>query len=357
MDVHNTYMERAIRIAQKGQRNTSPNPLVGCILVKDNQIIGEGYHEVYGGPHAEELAIKNSFLPPVDSTAYITLEPCCIDSKTPPCTNLLIENGIREVFIEMIDPNPNISGKGIDQLNSAGIITHVGLCQDKAVEMNKGFIKWVTTGRPWVIGKVAQSIDGYMGLNCSSQIWLTGKETKRDTHQLRASVDAIMVGRQTASIDNPKLTVRNVKGENPIRVIVDTNRKLPLTLNVFRDGAAETIILCSQNNFLQSRTSFCKYLPVKEENNKLSTDHILLVLGQEGITNLLIEGGAELLNSFICDNLIDEIYLYTSPQKLKNAQLKNPLIIDERWEIQNKKQCGKDSLVTAIRKEKCLQES
>lgn len=352
-----SYMERAIQLARKGQGKTSPNPMVGCVLVKKDQIIGEGYHEIYGGTHAEEIALKNSFLTPEDSTAYLSLEPCCIDSKTPPCTKLLIENGIREVYIAILDPNPKISGRGVEELENAGIRVHVGLCKEDATEINKGFAKWITTGRPWVIGKAAQSLDGYMGVDSSSQTWITGKEAKKDSHSLRASVDAVMVGRQTALIDDPKLTVREVKGENPIRVIVDTNRKLPLTLNIFRDQVAETIVLCSQNNFSPSRTSFCKYIPVKEENGKLSTDHILLSLGQEGITSILIEGGSELLRSFGDDKLIDEIYVYTSPDNLENAQLRNPLILDESWDIKNEIKLGRDSLITAIKKEKCLQES
>ncbi len=357
MNIHLSYMERAIQLARQGLGKTSPNPLVGCVLVKEGQIIGEGYHEFYGGPHAEKIALDNSFLPPEGSTAYITLEPCSIAAKTPPCTKLLIENGIREVFVAMPDPNPKISNSGIKELEDHGITVHVGLCKDEAEEMNKGFNKWITSGRPWVIGKAAQSINGFMGIDQGSQVCITGAEVRKDSHRLRASVDAIMVGRQTALIDDPKLTVRDVNGKNPVRVIVDTNRKLPLTLNIFRDEAAETIVLCSQNNFSRSRTSFCTYIPVKEENDKLSADHILLTLGQEGITTVLIEGGSKLLSTFNEEKLIDEIYIYTSPDKMENAQLINPLRLDESWEIREEKTLGKDSLVTAIRKEKCLQES
>ena len=350
-------MERAIELAKLGSSNVSPNPMVGCVIVKDNTIIGEGYHEKFGGPHAEDIAIKNSFISPIDSTAYITLEPCCIESKTSSCTKLLYENGIKEVFISMIDPNPKISGNGIKELQSYGIKVNVGLCSEIVNKMNKGFINWVTTGRPWVIVKVAQSLNGYLGYDNKSQTLISSKKSLKEVHKLRANVDAVMVGRNTAIVDNPKLTVRYVNGENPIRVLLDTNRQLPLNLNIFRDGASETLVICSQNKFLKSRTSFCKYIPVKEENNRLALDHVLLALGNEGITTLLVEGGPELLTAFIEDDLINELLIFTSNTKLENAQLKNPIKINEDWEIISNNSIGSDTLINAYRKVECLQES
>ena len=350
-------MERAIELAKLGSSNVSPNPMVGCVIVKGNTIIGEGYHEKFGGPHAEDIAIKNSFISPIDSTAYITLEPCCIESKTSSCTKLLYENGIKEVFISMIDPNPKISGNGIKELQSYGIKVNVGLCSEIVNKMNKGFINWVTTGRPWVIVKVAQSLNGYLGYDNKSQTLISSKKSLKEVHKLRANVDAVMVGRNTAIVDNPKLTVRYVNGENPIRVLLDTNRQLPLNLNIFRDGASETLVICSQNKFLKSRTSFCKYIPVKEENNRLALDHVLLALGNEGITTLLVEGGPELLTAFIEDDLINELLIFTSNTKLENAQLKNPIKINEDWEIISNNSIGSDTLINAYRKVECLQES
>tara|TARA_Y100001968_G_C19437784_1_gene760777 strand:+ start:1325 stop:2398 length:1074 start_codon:yes stop_codon:yes gene_type:complete len=357
MNKHITFMERAIELAKLGSSNVSPNPMVGCVIVKGNTIIGEGYHEKFGGPHAEDIAIKNSFISPIDSTAYITLEPCCIESKTSSCTKLLYENGIKEVFISMIDPNPKISGNGIKELQSYGIKVNVGLCSEIVNKMNKGFINWVTTGRPWVIVKVAQSLNGYLGYDNKSQTLISSKKSLKEVHKLRANVDAVMVGRNTAIVDNPKLTVRYVNGENPIRVLLDTNRQLPLNLNIFRDGASETLVICSQNKFLKSRTSFCKYIPVKEENNRLALDHVLLALGNEGITTLLVEGGPELLTAFIEDDLINELLIFTSNTKLENAQLRNPIKINEDWEIISNNSIGSDTLINAYRKVECLQES
>jgi len=354
---HLIYMERAIELAKLGGTNVSPNPKVGCVLVKDNIIIGEGFHEKYGGPHAEENAIKNSFVSPQDSIAYITLEPCCIESKTSSCTKLLFENGVKEVFVSMIDPNPKISGDGIKELKSYGIKVNIGLCKGEAEKLNKGFVKWIKKGRPWVIAKVAQSSNGYLGIDNRTQTLISSKESLKEVHDLRSKVDAVMVGRNTALIDNPKLTVRYVKGSNPLRVVLDTNRQLPLNINLFRDGQSETLVLCSQRNFLKSRTSFCKYIPIKEESGMLSLDHVLLALAQEGITTLLVEGGAELMNSFLKNDLIDELIIFTSSKNLDNANLKNPIKIDENWEVVSNVNLGQDNMINALRKIECLQES
>ena len=272
-------------------------------------------------------------------------------------TTTIYENGIKTVYIAMLDPNPMIAGDGIKELKSYGIEVHIGLCKDQAMKLNKGFINWITTGRPWVIVKLAQSLNGYLGIDNKSQTLISCSESLKDVHRLRTQVDAVMVGRNTAFIDNPKLTSRYVTGKNPIRVVIDTHRKLPLNINLFRDGKSETIVLCSQKKFIKSRTSFCKYIPVKEESDLISLDHALLELGQEGITSLLVEGGAHLVKSFINNDLINEIIVFTSNKFLDNAQLKNPLKVDDKWDIQSNKRIGVDNVINATRKAECLQES
>ena len=356
-NVHESFMARALELSKAGLGFVSPNPLVGCILVKDGQVIGEGFHEEYGGPHAEVMAYKNSIEDPVDSTMYVTLEPCCFEGKTPACTRFIIENGIREVYISIKDPNPKVSGKGISELEKYGVKVHIGLLKKECEWLNRGYIKWITKNKPWVIAKAAQSENNFLGLNSKSKINITGNEAKIHSHELRKNVDAIMIGRQTALIDNPQLTVRHVSGKNPDRIILDTNRKLPLTLNIFNDNEAKTIVLCSNVNFEESQTSFAKFIPVLENRDgKLSVYSILDVLAKEGICKILIEGGAELLDSFNKEGLIDEIYLYTSSQKLDNANLKNPLAINDVWDIQEELDLGDDSLIIATRKVECLQE-
>ena len=357
-DIHEAYMSRALELARQGQGKVSPNPMVGCVLVKDGEIIGEGYHEVYGGPHAEVMAYKNAIKEPVDATVYVTMEPCSIHSKTPPCTKFLIENSASEVYVATLDPNPEVNGNGIAELIHAGIHVKTGILTEEADSLNRGFTKIMKHGRPWVIAKAAQSANGFLGMDSDSQTWITGEVSKEHSHNLRAHVDAIMVGRQTALVDNPKLTVREVAGYNPQRIVVDTNRKLPLTLNIFRDHQAETKVLCSDARFERSRTSFCDFIPIKEgDDGQLEPGAILDTLAKEGITSVLLEGGAELLQSFNEAGLVDEIYLYTAPHNLEDANLENPLKISEDWNIKETLRLGDDTLIIAERKVECLQES
>ena len=356
IDVHAAFMSRALELARQGRGKVSPNPMVGCVLVKDGEIIGEGYHEKFGGAHAEVSACQNARQDPIDSTVYVTLEPCCITGKTLPCTDALIHNSISEVYIGMLDPNPEINGKGVEALKNAGISVHVGILGEEAEKLNRPFTKWITTGFPWVIANVAQSADGYMGIDSQVSVWLTGQEAKGHSHRLRSEVDAILIGRQTAQVDNPSLTVREVLGNNPKRIILDTNRTLPLNLNIFQDHEAETIVLCSESRFNRSRTNACQYIPVKEENGKLSLKHILKSLAEEGILSVLVEGGCEVLQSFSSADLIDQIYIYTAAHNLASAGMKNPIQLSDEWTVMDEKSLGHDQLIMAEKGVECLQE-
>tara|TARA_Y100000590_G_scaffold217379_1_gene246141 strand:- start:3553 stop:4644 length:1092 start_codon:yes stop_codon:yes gene_type:complete len=356
IDIHEAFMSRAIELAMQGQGNVSPNPMVGCVLVRDGEIIGEGFHEKFGGNHAEVEALNNARKDPIDSILYVTLEPCCIAGKTPPCVDTLIHNSIAEVFIGMLDPNPEINGKGKEALEKAGIKVHVGILEKEIEKINRYFCKWITKGEPWVIAKVAQTPNGYMGLNSKTSIWLTGEEARKHSHTLRSQVDAVLIGSNTARVDNPSLTVREVIGNNPKRIILDTNRTLPFNLNIFQDKEAETIILCSSIRFDRSKTHACTYIPIEEKNNKLSVKHILQSLGKEGVTSVLIEGGYSVLQSFFDGGYIDQIYLYTSNCNIDDAALKNPIILTEEWKILDESILGKDQLIIAEKGAKCLLE-
>jgi diaminohydroxyphosphoribosylaminopyrimidine deaminase/5-amino-6-(5-phosphoribosylamino)uracil reductase len=356
-DIQNNFMSYAITLALKGQGKTSPNPMVGCVIVKNGRIIGEGYHEKYGEHHAEVNAFKNCSETPEGSDLYVTLEPCSIHGKTPPCVDRIIENGIKNVFIGTKDINPDINGDGVEKLKNAHINVFDGILEKECYDLNVGFFKWIKTGMPWVIIKIAQSNNGFMGIDSNSSIWITGDDTKINTHSLRSSVDGIMVGRKTAEVDNPKLTVRRVSGINPIRIIADTHRKLPLDLGIFNDNSADNIVLCSNETFKESQTSFCKYIPVKEIDGYLDPNDILISLGSNGITKLLIEGGKDLIASFLDKNLADEVYLYTSNDDLEDAKLENPFVIDNHWEVINEQHFINDTLKIVRKKELCLQES
>ena len=356
LDNHNKYMSFALELAEKGRGLVAPNPLVGCVIVKEGRVIGEGYHSKFGEDHAEVMALKNCSESPFGASLYVNLEPCSIYGKTPPCTKIIIENSIAEVFIGVKDPNPDINGRGIEQLEKAGIHVVTDVLHDKCLELNKSFFKWIITKTPYVIAKVAQTKDGYMGQDEDSSIWITGSKSKEHTHNLRSMVDAILVGRNTAQIDNPQLTVRKVLGNNPTRVILDTNRQLPLTLNIFNDKNAKTYIMCSDDRFEDNKTSFCKFISTKEKNNMLDPYDVLKKLGEEGVTSVLIEGGKKVHESFFKANLIDEIYIYTSNKTIKGASLKNPLILDDNWVINEELNLEDDLLSISKKKELCLQE-
>ena len=355
-NMHELFMSRAIELAKQGRGHVSPNPMVGCVLVLDGDIIGEGYHEQFGGPHAEVMAMSNARKDPVDGIAYVNLEPCCTTGKTPPCTAALVENGISEVYVGMLDPNPEMNGKGVEALEKAGIMVHVGILEKEANRLNQSFNKWITHKMPWVIAKVAQSANGYMGLDSETSIWLTGDVSRTHAHTLRSEVDAVLIGRQTALIDDPSLTVREVSGENPKRIIMDTNRTLPLSLNIFNDKKAETYVLCSDKRFSKTKTHFCQYLPVREENNILSPIHVLESLAKEGITSILIEGGQKILESFLSADVIDQIFIYTAPDILNDAHLKNPIQLSDEWIVFEEEKLGEDTLVIAEKGVECLQE-
>jgi len=357
MNFEQDYMTRAINLAKMGRGKVSPNPLVGCVIVKNNNIIGEGYHEEYGKNHAEINALNNCSESPIDSDLYVTLEPCSIFSKTPPCVDEIISNSIKNVYIGVVDPNPKINGLGIDKLKKFGINVYEGILEKECYDMNKGFFNWIKHQRPFVTVKIAQSNNGYMGIDSESQTWITGQDSNHYTHMLRSKVDAVLIGRNTAEIDNPQLTVRNVKGVNPKRIILDTYRQLPLNLKIFNDNASENIVFCSSEKFENSETPFCKYVTVNENNNKIDLNHMLDVLGSEGITSLLVEGGPNVIESFHVSDLIDEIYLYTSKDNLDNATLKNPLKIDDdNWITTKTKHFENDKLTIVRKKELCFQE-
>ena len=352
---HNRYMKIALNLAIKGRGIVSPNPMVGCVIIKDGNIIGEGFHEKFGESHAEINALNNCIESPHGASMYVNLEPCSIYGKTSPCVEKIIKEGISEVYIGVRDLNPEINGKGIEELEKFSIKVYTDILYEECYELNKCFFKWIETAKPWVIGKVAQTKDGFMGADANSSIWITGKKSKEHTHKLRSEVDAILIGRNTAEIDNPSLTVRKVSGHNPIRIIVDTNRSLPLTLNIFNDRLAKTIVLCSKNNFIDSKTSFCKYFGVNETNGLLDPLGMLETIGKQGVTSLLIEGGQHILDTFYSNNLIDEMYIYSSKNTIKDASLINPLKISEDWIVTDELDLIDDKLIIARKKDLCLQ--
>jgi len=355
-NIHEKYMSRAIHLAKKGQGMVSPNPMVGCVIVKNGEIIGEGYHKKFGESHAEIVAFKNCIKDPTDAAIYVTLEPCSHHGKTGPCCNVIVENGIRDVYVSMLDPNENVNGQGIDYLKKSGINVQCDILKNESYKLNKGYLHWIKTKKPLVIGKLAQDDRGFIAKK-GSQVWITGSSSKEDSHKLRSEVDAILVGKNTVLIDDPELTVREVIGYNPKRIVLDTNRTLPYNFKLLNDNQAKTIIVCSNKKFQDNKTSHCQYLAVNEIDNQLDPQNILVRLGELGITSLIIEGGAQTIRSFLKMNLINEFYLYTSASSNKELDIKNPFSENDEWQVQDEKFLDNDYLKILKKREKCLQES
>ena len=314
-------MKKCLELATKGMGYVSPNPMVGCVIVFNNQIIGEGYHKKYGTAHAEINAIENvkdrSLLK--KSTLYVNLEPCVHFGKTPPCTNLIIESEIPKVVIGCRDSYSEVSGKGIEKMQNIGIEVIVGVLEKESRELNKRFFTFHEKKRPYIILKWAESKDGFMApLNQKKPFWMTSSESKKLVHKWRAEEEAILIGRITAKKDNPSLTVREVAGNNPIRIIIDKNLTLSGDLNLF-NSEAKTIIF----NSIKSEKTGTNYF-IKIDFNYL-IKKILKELHKQNIQSVKIEGGSITLQSFIDANIWDEARIFTA-NKLFSQGLKTPII-------------------------------
>lgn len=306
MDQHQKFMLRAIELAEMGRGSTSPNPMVGCIIVHDGQVIGEGYHEIYGGPHAEPNAIQavedKSLLP--DSTVYVTLEPCAHWGKTPPCANLLVEKKVKKVVIGALDTNPLVGGKGIQILREAGIEVETGILADKVRNQNRRFFTYIEKKRPYILLKWAQTIDGFIARENYDSKWISNQYSRQLVHRWRAEEDAIMVGTLTAQYDNPKLNVREWSGKNPIRIVID--RKLSLNPGLYLFDQSQTTLCYNQ---VQEKTEgSLQYIKLEDG---FDIEAILTDLYDKKIQSLIVEGGAQLLKKFIEKELWDEARVFT----------------------------------------------
>ncbi len=329
-DTDYVYMARAIQLAEKGRYTTHPNPRVGCVIVKNKKIIGEGFHRRAGEAHAEINALNNALALPEKATAYVTLEPCSHTGKTPPCADALIKAGVCRVVIAMQDPNPQVAGKGIQRLLDAGIEVDVGVLEAQARKLNPGFIKRMEQGLPWVRIKLAMSLDGRTAMASGESKWITGSPARQDVQQLRASADAILTGIGTVLADDPSLNVRLVAEElgfegdilQPKRVVIDTKLKTPLDAKLIRlEG--ETII-ATESEDTDIAKAF-KSLGVqiisveKNDNNRLNLEALLRELVKKDINEVHVEAGATLCGALLQEKLVDEIILYMAPVFMGSA--------------------------------------
>ena len=318
------FMQRCIELASKAMGCASPNPMVGSVIVYNNKIIGEGYHEKYGSHHAEVNAINSvkdkSLL--FKSTLYVNLEPCAHFGKTPPCSDLIIQNKIPEVVIGCVDTFSEVSGKGIERMRSVGIDVKVGVLENESRELNKRFFTFHEKKRPYIILKWAESKDGFIApKNQTKPFWMTSSESKKLVHAWRAEEDAILVGRITAEKDNPSLTVREVEGSNPIRIVIDKDLKLSADFNLFNNDA-KTIVF---NQLKSEENNSNNYIKINFHN---LTKNILQELHKQNIQSIIIEGGTKTLQSFIDKNLWDEARIFTTNKTLTEG-VKPPTIEGE----------------------------
>ncbi len=317
-------MQRCLTIAAQGLGQVAPNPMVGCVVVYKDKIISEGYHQVYGGLHAEPNALKG-----VDKTLlkectlYVNLEPCSHHGKTPPCADLIISKGIKKVFVGNLDTNPLVAGKGIKKLQDAGIAVEYAILNDACRELNKRFFTFHEKKRPYIILKWAQTNDGFISHYPlpihKEDNWITGEESKQLVHQWRTQEQAILVGYNTALLDNPLLTARLVNGKNPLRVVIDKELALPKHLAVFNEDA-ETLVFNNKESIQKNNVHY-----VKIDFTHLLTE-MMSYLFTKNIASIIIEGGTKTLSQFMEQNLWDEARVFVNPHKNFVNGLKSPVI-------------------------------
>lgn len=357
---HIKYMKRAIRLSKKGLGHVSPNPLVGAVIVKQGRIIGEGYHAKLGGNHAEINALNSCKENPKDATMYVTLEPCTHYGRTPPCVDAIIENEIKQVIIGFIDPNPLVSGKGVEKLRSNGISVICGVCQDEIKELNKIFIKYITSKRPYCILKTAMTIDGKTASVTGKSKWISCKKSREYVHRIRHEVKGIMVGIGTVITDNPLLTTRlpNDRGINPIRIVVDTRCRIPLDANVIT-GKGKTIIATTVDAPKEKVKNLEKkginVLIINKKNNMVDIKQLIDKLGEMEIDSILLEGGSSLNYSCLEAGVVDEMITFIAPKIIGGNNAKTsiggigiPLIKDAHMlEDMNIKKIDEDIMIRA----------
>lgn len=314
--MHELFMKEALQLARQGLFSTAPNPRVGCVLVKNGEIIGRGYHRYAGEPHAEVHALKEAGENAKDATAYVTLEPCAHYGRTPPCAEALIGAGVKEVFIACTDPNPLVAGKGIKMLNEAGIKTHVGICEKEALDLNRGFFKRIQTGRPFVMVKTATSLDGKSALANGQSQWITGTEARQDVHFQRLQADAILAGTGSVITDQALLTARyetHLPNKKPLRVVIDGKNQMTPNLRLFTDDSPVLIANLIENPHKALFPDFVTFKKYPEKNNFIHLEALLDDLGARGINYLFVEAGQGLTSAFLNQGLADEIILYLAP--------------------------------------------
>ncbi|MFC2544635.1 MAG: bifunctional diaminohydroxyphosphoribosylaminopyrimidine deaminase/5-amino-6-(5-phosphoribosylamino)uracil reductase RibD [Aggregatibacter sp.] len=363
------FMQLALDLAKQGEFTTTPNPSVGCVLVKDGKVVGKGFHAKAGEPHAEVMALREAGENARGATAYVTLEPCSHFGRTPPCAKGLVEAGVSKVIAAMCDPNPQVAGKGLQILSDAGIESAVGLLEENAEQLNKGFLKRMRTGKPFVQLKLAMSIDGKTAMASGESKWITGAQARADVQQYRAKASAILSTSQTMLADDPSLNVRweelpsNVKADypqeklrQPVRVILDSTHKVRSDFKVFLTESP--VWLVGEDDYpLTGFPVFTEYLQLDRNQGETRLQALMAELGKRQINTLWVEAGATLAGALIAENLVDELIIYMAPKLLGDqardlCHLPNLTQLADAplWQLQSCEPVGDDLKLIYIRK-------
>ena len=363
------FMQLALDLAKQGEFTTTPNPSVGCVLVKDGKVVGKGFHAKAGEPHAEVMALREAGKNARGATAYVTLEPCSHFGRTPPCAKGLVEAGVSKVIAAMCDPNPQVAGKGLQILSDAGIQSAVGLLEENAEQLNKGFLKRMRTGKPFVQLKLAMSIDGKTAMASGESKWITGAQARADVQQYRAKASAILSTSQTVLADDPSLNVRweelpsNVKADypqeklrQPVRVILDSTHKVRSDVKGFLTESP--VWLVGEDDYpLTGFPVFTEYLQLDRNQGETRLQALMAELGKRQINTLWVEAGATLAGALIAENLVDELIIYMAPKLLGDqardlCHLPNLTQLADAplWQLQSCESIGDDLKLIYIRK-------
>ena len=359
------YMRHALELAKKGEGRTAPNPMVGCVVVKDGEIIGEGFHEEYGKYHAERNALNSLTKSAQGADLYVTLEPCCHYGKTPPCTEAIIEHKIGRVIIACVDENPLVGGQGIKILKKHGIRVTVGVLKEEAEKLNEVFFHYIDTKRPFIAMKYAMTLDGKIATVSKDSKWITSKESREYVQVLRNRYKSILVGINTVLEDDPMLNCRMEGGINPIRIILDSQLRLPLNCNIVKTANEIKTIVVFKNAKEEKKEQLISFgIDLIEMKDGIDLSKLLDILGEWKIDSILVEGGGKVHGSFLQKKLVNRVYAFVAPKLIGGADALSPVEGDgmnKMADAVNLKdtECitiNEDILITG-RVEKCLRES
>lgn len=349
------YLKKTFALAKKGKGYVSPNPLVGSILVKNGNIIGEGWHQKFGEAHAEINAINSAKDSVSGATLYCNLEPCChLNKKTPPCVDRIIKEGIQRVVVSNLDPNPEVNGKGLEKLKNAGIEVKSGILEEEGKQLNRFFNKYISKKNPYVTIKIAQTLDGKIAPAVGKQEWLTCSASNKVVHKWRSEYDAVLVGAGTVLTDNSQLTVRHVSGRDPYRVILDGRLCVDRHNSIFDNENPEKTIIITSTKSDQSKIDQLLLMGIRiikldtSFNNKIRIAHVLAELGKMGISSILVEGGSQIFSQFISQNYFDDIKVFITPKYFGKGvpALSGNIAKSTRLKLINHQQIDKDILLT-----------